>query len=231
GAGPPLRGGGRGPVSVALVAQPVPDRGGESSRIAGRDQLAGAGAIGGGAERFGQPAHRGAYDGQAVGERLGYSHAVGLRAGRRDEQVGGGIRVAERRAGQGAGKPNAGAVAEATDTGLQLADEVRVAVEWSDQHAMPVQVSQVGECLDKEVLPLVATESSDADQATADGPAGGSDPIDARPGDVHPAGRDLVSGQDLLAGPLAGNDDAPGPPEHSPLRAPGACLLADVGGG
>jgi hypothetical protein len=40
-------------VSVALVIQPFSERGGEGSRIAGRDQLAGAGAIGGGAERFG----------------------------------------------------------------------------------------------------------------------------------------------------------------------------------
>jgi len=50
-------------VSVALVTQPVSERGGEGSRIAGRDQLAGAGAIGGGAERFGQPTDGGSYDG------------------------------------------------------------------------------------------------------------------------------------------------------------------------
>jgi len=48
---------------VALVTQPVSERGGEGSRIAGRDQLAGAGAIGGGAERFGQPTDGGSYDG------------------------------------------------------------------------------------------------------------------------------------------------------------------------
>ena len=52
-------------MSVALVAQPVFERGGEGRRIAGRDQLAGAGAIGGGAERFGQAADGGRYDGQA----------------------------------------------------------------------------------------------------------------------------------------------------------------------
>jgi hypothetical protein len=50
-------------VSVALVAQPVSERGGEGSRIAGRDQLAGAGAIDGEAERFGQPTDGGGYDG------------------------------------------------------------------------------------------------------------------------------------------------------------------------
>ena len=111
-----------------------------------------------GAERFGQPTDGGGYDGQAVGERFGDGHAVGLRAGRRDEQVGGGVRVAERRAGQDAGEPNAVAVAEASDSGLQLVDEVRVAVERSGQHAMPVQVSELGECLDEEVLPLVAAE-------------------------------------------------------------------------
>src|SRR5439155_24957147 len=114
----PLSCGGPKPVSVALVAQPVSERGGEGSRIAGRDQLAGAGAIGGGAERFGQPADGGSYDGQAVGERFGDGHAVGLRAGRRDEQVGGGVRVAERRAGQDAGELDAVAVPEARDTGL-----------------------------------------------------------------------------------------------------------------
>ena len=54
---------------------------------------------------------------------------------------------------------------------------------------MPVQVTQLGERLDEEILPLVATESSDADQVTADGPGGGSDQIDPGPGDVHPAGR------------------------------------------
>ena len=48
---------------MALVAQPVSERGGEGNRIARRDQLAGAGAIGGGAERFGQPADGGGYDG------------------------------------------------------------------------------------------------------------------------------------------------------------------------
>jgi hypothetical protein len=48
---------------VALVTQPVSDRGGEGSRIARRDQLAGPGAIGGGAERFGQPTDGGGYDG------------------------------------------------------------------------------------------------------------------------------------------------------------------------
>jgi hypothetical protein len=50
-------------VSVALVTQPVSERGGEGSRIAGRDQLAGAGAIGGEAKRFGQPTDRSSYDG------------------------------------------------------------------------------------------------------------------------------------------------------------------------
>jgi hypothetical protein len=46
-------------VPVVLVTQPVSERGGESSRIVGRDQLAGACAIGGRAERFGQPADGG----------------------------------------------------------------------------------------------------------------------------------------------------------------------------
>ena len=59
---------------------------------------------------------------------------------------------------------------------------------------MPIPVSEVGECLDEEVLPLVAAEDSDADQVAADGPGRGSDPVDARPGHVHPAGRDRVSG-------------------------------------
>jgi hypothetical protein len=44
---------------MSLVARPVSERGGEGSRVAGRNQLAGAGAIGGGAERFGQPADGG----------------------------------------------------------------------------------------------------------------------------------------------------------------------------
>src|SRR5689334_24841664 len=75
---PPLVGGGPQPVPVALVAQPVSERGGEGSRIPGRDQLAGAGAVGGGAERFWQSADRGRDDRQAVGERFGDGHAVGL---------------------------------------------------------------------------------------------------------------------------------------------------------
>src|SRR2546429_3078135 len=148
----PLSCGGPQPVPVALVAQPVSERRGEGSRIAGRDQLAGAGAIGSRAERFGQPADGGSYDGQAVGERFGDGHAVGLRAGRRDEQVGGGIRVAERRARQDAGEPDAVAVPEAPDSGLQLVDEVRVAVERPGQHAMPVQVTQLGERIDEKGL-------------------------------------------------------------------------------
>src|SRR6516162_4400207 len=228
---PPLSCGGPKPVSVALVTQPVSERGGEGSRIARRDELAGAGAIGGGAERFGQPTDGGGYDGQAVGERFGNGHAVGLRAGRRDEQVGGGVRVAERRAGQDASEPDAVAVAEARDTGPQLFDEVRVAVGRSGQHAMPVQVSEVGERLDEEVLPLVPAEDSDADQVSAYGPGRGSDPVDAGPGDVHPVGRDRVSGQYPLASPFAGNDDAGGRAEYDPFGALRAGIVVRVEGG
>src|SRR5690348_6921009 len=108
-----------------------------------------------------------------MGERFGNGHAVSLRAGRRDEQVSGGVRVAECRAGQDTGEPDAVAVAEARDTGLQLVDEVRVAIERAGQHAMPVPFSEAGERLDEEVLPLVAAEDSDADQAAADGPGRG----------------------------------------------------------
>ena len=96
---------------------------------------------------------------------------------------------------------------------------------------MPVPVSEVGECLDEEVLPLVAAEDSDADQVAADGPGRGSDPIDARPGDVHPAGRDRVSGQDLLAGPFAGNDHACGRAEHGPFGALRSVIMVGVEGG
>src|SRR5262249_57368597 len=111
-------------------------------------------------------------------------------------------------------------VTEVRDTGLQLFDEVRVAVERSGQHAMPVPVSEAGERLDEEVLPLVATEDSDADQPAADGPGRDSDPIGAGPGDVHPAGRDLVSSQDLPAGALAGDDHPPGRAGHGPGSGP-----------
>src|SRR4029077_8669187 len=133
----------------------------------------------------------------------------GLRAGRCDEQVGGSIRVAERRADQDAAELDAVIVAEARDTRPQLLDEVRVAVERSGQHAVPVPVGELGECLDEEVLPLVGTQDSDADQVAADGPGRGSDPIDAGPGDVYPAGRDRVSGQDLPAGPARGAQATP----------------------
>src|SRR5437764_7605689 len=68
---PPLPGGGPEPVPVPLVAQPVSERGREGGRIARRDQLAGAGAVGGGAERFGQPTDLGGDDRHAVGERFG----------------------------------------------------------------------------------------------------------------------------------------------------------------
>src|SRR5262249_31792811 len=122
-------------------------------------------------------------------------------------------------------------VAEALDTGLQLADEVRVSVERSGQHAMPVPVSEVGERLDEEVLPLMAAEDSDADQVTADGPGWGSGPIDAGRGDVHPVGRDRVSGQYLLAGPFAGNDHAGGRTKHNSFGAPRAGIMASVEGG
>src|SRR6185437_5616182 len=103
----PLSYGGPQPVPVALVAQPVAERGGEGSRVTGRNQLAGTAAIGGGAERFGQPADGGSDDRHAVGERFADGHAVGLRARRCDEQVGGGVLMAERRAGQDAAKPDA----------------------------------------------------------------------------------------------------------------------------
>src|SRR6201996_3943414 len=129
---------------MALVAQPVPERGGEGRRIGGRDQLTREGAVGGGAERFGRPADGGRDDGQAVGERFGDGHAVGLGARRRDQQVGGGVRLAERRAGQDAAEPDAMAVAETGDPGPQVFDEIRVAVERSDQHAVPVAVAGGG---------------------------------------------------------------------------------------
>ncbi len=158
-------------MSVALVTLPVSERGGEGSRIAGRDQLAGAGAIGGGAERF------------------GHGHAVGLRAGRRDEQVGGGVRVAERRADQDADEPDAVAVPEARDTGLQLFDEVRVAVERSGQHAMPVPLSEVGERLDEEVLPLVAAEDSAPAKPTTSQPTADQEKVSATLTVAAPASR------------------------------------------
>ena len=138
--------------------------------------------------------------------------------------------MAERRAGQYAGEPDAVAVAEASDAGFQFVDEVRVAVERSGQQTMPVQVTQLGECLDEEVLPLMATESSDTDQVTADGPGGGTDSIDARPGHVHPARRDLVPGQDQLAGPFAGNDHARGRAKHDSLGALRTGIMACVEG-
>ena len=56
-------------MSVALVTQPVSERGGECCGITEGDQLAGPGAIGVGAERLGQPTDGGGYDGQAMGER------------------------------------------------------------------------------------------------------------------------------------------------------------------
>ena len=96
---------------------------------------------------------------------------------------------------------------------------------------MPVPISEVGECLDEEVLPLVATEDSDADQVAADGPGRGSDPVDARAGDVHPAGRDRVPGQDLPPGPFAGDDHACGRAEHGLFGALRAGIMECVDGG
>ena len=84
---------------------------------------------------------------------------------------------------------------------------------------MPVPLTEAGQRLDEEVLPLVAAEDSDADQVATDGPGRGSDPIDAGPGDMHPVGRDRVSGQYLLAGPFAGSDHAGGRAEHGPFGA------------
>src|SRR6185312_7445936 len=121
--------------------------------------------------------------------------------------------------------------AEARDTGLQLFDEVRLAVERSGQHAMPVPLSEAGERLDEEVLPLVAAENPDAHQVAGDGTGRGIDPIDAGPGDVHPVARDRVSGQYLLAGPFAGNDHAGGRAEHHPFGALRAGIVVRVEGG
>jgi len=64
-----------------------------------------------------------------------------------------------------------------------------------------------------------------------DGPGRGSDPIDAGPGDVHPAGRDRVPGQDLPPGPFAGNDHAGGRAEHGPFGALRAGIMVRVEGG
>src|SRR5262249_4831175 len=141
-------------MSVALITQPVFERGGEGSRIVGRDQLAGTGAIRGAAERFGQPAHRGRYDGYAVGKRFGDGHSVALRGGWRGEQVGSAVRVGESCAGQDAGKPDAVAVTELVNASQQLFDEIRIAVERTGKRAVPVEVTQLGKRLDENVLSL-----------------------------------------------------------------------------
>ncbi len=112
-----------------------------------------------------------------------------------------------------------------------MSDEVRVAIERSYQHAMPVQFTQLGQCLDEEILALVAAEDSDADQVSTDGPGRGRDLIDTGPGDVHLAGRDRVSGQYLLAAPFAGSDHACGRAEHDPFGALRAGIMACVQGG
>ena len=65
----------------------------------------------------------------------------------------------------------------------------------------------------------------------ADGPGRVGDPIGARPGDVHPAGRDRVSGQDLPPGPFAGDDHTSGRAEHGPFRALGPGIVVGVDGG
>src|SRR5258706_7439731 len=96
---------------------------------------------------------------------------------------------------------------------------------------MPVPVTQLGECLEEEVLPLVGAEDPDADQAAADRPGRGSDLIGAGPGDVHPAGRDRISGQYLLACPVAGSDHAGGRAEHDSFGALRAGIVACVQGG
>ena len=96
---------------------------------------------------------------------------------------------------------------------------------------MPVQVTQLGERLDVEILPLVAAEDPVADQVTAHRAGRGSDPVDARPGDVHPAGGDLVSAKDLLTGPFAGNDHAGGRTKHDSFGAQRAGIMACVEGG
>jgi hypothetical protein len=123
------------------------------------------------------------------------------------------------------------AVAEPRDPVPQLRDEVRVAVDRSDQHAFPVQVSEVGERLDEEVLALMVPEDSDADQAAADGLRRGCDPIDPWPGDMHATCRDREPGQQLLAGPFAGNHHARGRAEHDPFGTQGAGVMTRVDGG
>src|SRR5579859_5106231 len=93
---------------------------------------------------------------------------------------------------------------------------------------MPVPVSEVGECLDEKILAFGAAEDADADQVSTDGPGWGGDQIDARPGDVHLAGRDRVSGQNLPAGPFAGNDHAGGRAEHGSFGALRAGIMVCV---
>ena len=96
---------------------------------------------------------------------------------------------------------------------------------------MPAPVSELGECLDEEVLPLVATQDSHADQVAADWPGLVSDPVDAWPGNVHPAGRDRVPRQDLPTGPFAGNDHAGSRAEHGSFGALRAGIMVCVDGG
>jgi hypothetical protein len=77
----------------------------------------------------------------------------------------------------------------------------------------------------------VPAEDSDADQMAGDGLGRSSDPIDARPGDMHPVGLDRVPGQDQPPGPFAGDDDACGGAEHAPFRALRTGIVVCVDGG
>ena len=172
-------------------------------------------------ERLGHPADLGGEDRHAAGQGLGDDHAVRLGARGEHEQVRGGVRAVELRAGARSREAHPVVQPVVPRAAPHAGGERRVADQAADAGAAPGQVGRGREPVEQHVVPLVGRHRRDAQQRVAGRrPRRGACGVDAGPGDVHPVGRQRVQLLQPAPGPCAGRDDGDGRREHLALARP-----------
>ena len=210
----------RRPRSSASPSQ-RPQRGAEGRRVAGRDQQPRPGAVLPVPERLGHPADVGGEDRQAAGQGLGDDHAVRLGVRGEHEQVRGGVRAVELRAGARSREAHPVAQPAAPRAAAHAVGERRVPVQAAHARAAPGQVRRRREPVEQHVVPLVGRHRRDAQQRVAGrGPRREAGGVDAGLGHVHPVGRQRVQLPQPPPGPCAGRDDGGGRREDLALARP-----------
>ncbi len=172
-------------------------------------------------ERLGHPADLGGEDRHAAGQGLGDDHAVRLGARGEHEQVRGGVRAVEVRAGARSREAHPVVQPVVLRAAPHAGGERRVADQAADAGAAPGQVGRGREPVEQHVVPLVGRHRRDAQQRVAGRrPRRGACGVDAGPGDVHPVGRERVQLLQPAPGPCAGRDDGGGRREDLALARP-----------